>query len=174
MNYLPNMFPKMYCTRTHTINEDTSGNFPHFLCLLEQWEALKFSAPVLRVLESCAFRPGLVGPHRAQCVLLTQAPAVLRHPAWLWRVAKLWGGVGVWTEGGPVYHRTPPNIPPPLPPTHSWQATRSINHFLGLVDYKAMVEKMLLWIIRLIAINSVKWCAKDWGSCFSTLYFSKG
>lgn len=40
-----------------------------------------------------------------------------------------------------------------------------INHFPGLADYNGMLGKMLLWIIRLIAINSVKRCANDWGSC---------
>lgn len=55
------------------------------LCLLllslpSQWEACKFSAPVLRVLESCAFGPGLLGSRRAQCVLLSQAPAALHRP----------------------------------------------------------------------------------------------
>lgn len=60
------------------VHTDTS--FLFFLNLPYQWEAWKFSAPVLHVLESCAFRPELVGSCGAQCVLLTPAPAVLRRP----------------------------------------------------------------------------------------------
>lgn len=55
------------------------------LCLLVlslPWQrgACEFSAPLLRVLESCASGPGLLGSRRAQCVPLARAPAALRRP----------------------------------------------------------------------------------------------
>lgn len=86
-----------------------------FLSLPYQWEAWKFSAPVLHVLESCAFGPGLVGSRGAQCVLLTQAPAVLRRPCMALESCQTlrgcpceWGSVHVTTGLLQTSHFLPP------------------------------------------------------------------
>lgn len=98
---------------THT-DRDTLETFPLFLSLPYQWEAWKFSAPVLHVLESCAFGPGLVGSCGAQCVLLTQAPAVLRRPCMALESCQTlrgcpceWGSVRVTTEPLQTSHFLP-------------------------------------------------------------------
>lgn len=146
--------------------------FPLSLSLPWQWEVWKFSAPVLHVLESCAFGPGLVGSRGAQCVLLSQAPAVLRHPCMALESFQAlrgcpckWGSVHVTTEllQTSLYFILPPPI-----------SVDRIGLEMTFLDYIRKLGKMLLWIIRLIAINSVKWCANDWGSCFSTFCFCKG
>lgn len=177
------MFKRLHHYHRHShphTDRDILETFPLFLRLPWQWEAWKFFAPVLHVLESCAFGPGLVGSRRAQCVLLTQAPAVLRCPCMALESCQAlrgclhgWGRVRGWWwgEGGRrCYHRAAPNILLPFP----HDSPPDINHFPGLADDNSMLGKMLLWIIRLIAINSVKWCANERGSCFPHSALCKG
>lgn len=112
---------------------------------------------------------GWWGPVVHNVCFSLRLPLYSAAPAWLWRVAKLWGVVRA--SGGACM--LPQNCFKHLT-SFPHDSRPDINHFPGLADYKGMLGKMLLWIIRLIAINSVKWCANDWGYCFSTPCFCKG
>lgn len=113
---------------------------------------------------------GWWGPAVHNVCFSLRLPLYSAAPAWLWRVAKLWGVVRA--SGGAACvlpqdcfkHLT--SFPHGSRP--------DINHFPRLADYNGMLGKMLLWIIRLITISSVRWCANDWGSCFSASRFCKG
>lgn len=118
---------------------------------------------------------GWWGPAVHNVCFSLRLPLYSAAPAWLWRVAKLWGvvrasGGGVRACACARYHSTTPKHLTSFP----HDSRPDINHFPGLAGYNAMLWKMLLWIIRLIAINSVKSCVNDWGSCFATFSVCKG
>lgn len=73
-------------------------------------------------------------------------------------------GLSVWVRGSVCVlpQKTIPNVSLGSP-HDNWP---DINHFPGFAHDTGMLGKMLLWIIRLIAINSVKWCENDWGAWF--------
>lgn len=154
----------------HSHRQRHFGNFPSFFSACPNSGKLGSSLPQfsmsLRVVPSGR---GWWGPAVHNVCFSLRLPLYSAAPAWLWRVAKLWGVVHA--SGGACM--LPQNCSKHL--TSFPQDSRpDINHFPGLANYNGMLGKMLLWIIRLIAISSVKWCANDWGSCFPTFCFCKG
>lgn len=118
-----------------------------FLSLPYQWEAWKFCAPLLHVLESCAFRPGAGGV--PQCTMCASHSGSCCTPSPLRGSGELPSSEGLSMRVGELtfYHRAAANVSLPFPE----EARPDINHFHWFV------AKMLFGIIGQKPINRVRY-----------------
>lgn len=112
---------------------------------------------------------GWSGPAVHNVCFSFRLPLYSATPAWLWRFAKLWGVV-VW-EWVCVHVSLEPLQTSHFFPRGKWLDIYKSPSWFGQLQWDG--EKMVLWIIKVIGINNVKWCAHDWGSCFPHSTFAK-